>query len=249
MSTHPVDAAHWYETIRMSHDVTLIHEPWIKPFFRCNMWYVRGRDRDLLFDTGLGHFSLRDHVALVTERAPICVASHTHFDHIGCHHEFGERCVHEAEAEILADPRNEWTLADRYATEDMFDRPPSGWDSARYRVRPAPAGRVLVHGDAFDLGDRRFEVIHTPGHSPGGIGLFERATGIFLSGDIIYDGPLIDDAYNSDREAYATTLEALSTLPVSIVHGGHFPSFGPTRLRQLIDEYIAGRRRRGCHLA
>jgi glyoxylase-like metal-dependent hydrolase (beta-lactamase superfamily II) len=108
---------------------------------------------------------------------------------------------------------------------------------------------VLVHGDAFDLGDRRFEVIHTPGHSPGGIGLFERATGIFLSGDIIYDGPLIDDAYNSDREAYATTLEALSTLPVSIVHGGHFPSFGPTRLRQLIDEYIAGRRRRGCHLA
>jgi glyoxylase-like metal-dependent hydrolase (beta-lactamase superfamily II) len=130
MSTHPVDAAHWYETIRMSHDVTLIHEPWIKPFFRCNMWYVRGRDRDLLFDTGLGHFSLRDHVALVTERAPICVASHTHFDHIGCHHEFGERCVHEAEAEILADPRNEWTLADRYATEDMFDRPPSGWDSA-----------------------------------------------------------------------------------------------------------------------
>jgi glyoxylase-like metal-dependent hydrolase (beta-lactamase superfamily II) len=249
MSTHPVDAAHWYETIRMSHDVTLIHEPWIKPFFRCNMWYVRGRDRDLLFDTGLGHFSLRDHVALVTERVPICVASHTHFDHIGCHHEFGERCVHEAEAEILADPRNEWTLADRYATEDMFDRPPSGWDSARYRVRPAPAGRVLVHGDAFDLGDRRFEVIHTPGHSPGGIGLFERATGIFLSGDIIYDGPLIDDAYNSDREAYATTLEALSTLPVSIVHGGHFPSFGPTRLRQLIDEYIAGRRRRGCHLA
>ena len=39
--------------------VTLIHEPWIKPFFRCNIWHVRGRDRDLLFDTGLGHFSLR----------------------------------------------------------------------------------------------------------------------------------------------------------------------------------------------
>ena len=249
MSIHPVEAAHWYETIRMGDDVTLIHEPWIKPFFRCNIWHVRGRDRDLLFDTGLGHFSLTEHVALVTERAPICIASHTHFDHIGCHHEFAERCVHEAEAPILADPRNEWTLADRYATDEMFDRPPSGWDTARYRVRPAPAQRLLSQGDSFDLGDRRFEVIHTPGHSPGGIGLFERATGIFLSGDIVYDGPLIDDAYHSDREAYVSTLEALRTLPATIVHGGHFASFGPTRFRQLIDEYLAGRRRPGCHLA
>ena len=88
---------------------------------------MRGRDRDLLFDTGLGHVSLRGHVPLVSERALVCVASHTHFDHIGCHHEFAERCVHRAEAAILADPRNEWTLADRYATEEMFDRPPQGW--------------------------------------------------------------------------------------------------------------------------
>ena len=65
----------WYEIIRMSDDVTLIHEPWIKPFFRCNMWHVRGRDRDLLFDTGLGHFSLRSRVALVSERALVCVAN------------------------------------------------------------------------------------------------------------------------------------------------------------------------------
>ena len=49
----------WYETIRMGDGVTLIHEPWIKPFFRCNIWHVRGRDRDLLFDSGLGHVSLR----------------------------------------------------------------------------------------------------------------------------------------------------------------------------------------------
>ena len=43
----------------MADGVTLIHEPWIKPFFRCNIWHVRGRDRDLLFDSGLGHVSLR----------------------------------------------------------------------------------------------------------------------------------------------------------------------------------------------
>ena len=244
-----IGAQSWYETIRMGDDVTLIHEPWIKPFFRCNMWHARGRDRDLLFDTGLGHFSLRQHVPLVAERALICVASHTHFDHIGCHHEFPLCCVHRAEAEILANPRNEWTCADRYATDGMFDGFPEGWDQSKYQVKPARAERLVEEGDIIDLGDRHFEVIHTPGHSPGGIGLFEASTGIFLSGDIIYDGPLIDDAYHSVKADYATTLERLAGLPVAVIHGGHFPSFGPTRYRQLIAEYLAGQRAAGCHLA
>jgi hypothetical protein len=73
-------------------------------------------------------------------------------------------------------------------------------------------------------------------------------TGIFLSGDIIYDGPLIDDAYHSDVPSYVETMERLRALPVSVVHGGHFPSFGPTRFRQLIDAYVAGHRKPGCHL-
>ena len=156
--------------------------------------------------------------------------------------------MHAAEAKILADPRNEWTLADRYATDEMFLALPAGWDSARYRVSPAPAGRILEHGDVIDLGDRAFEVIHTPGHSPGGIALFERRSGVLLSGDIVYDGPLIDDAYHSDAGDYLATLERMRGLDVSVVHGGHFPSFGATRFRQLIDEYLALKRKPGCHL-
>ena len=245
---HRISAAQWYETIRMGDGVTLIHEPWIKPFYRCNMWHVRGRGRDLLFDTGLGHFSLRQYVPLVSERALICVASHTHFDHIGCHHEFPHTCVHQAEADILADPRNAWTCADRYATDAMFDAIPDGWEQSKYQVKPATAERLLAEGEIIDLGDRHFEVIHTPGHSPGGIGLLERASGIFLSGDIIYDGPLIDDAYHSVKADYVTTLERLRTLPLSVIHGGHFPSFGPARYRQLIAEYLAGQHAAGCHL-
>lgn len=245
---HVVEHSLWYETLRMADGVTLIHEPWIKPFFRCNIWHVRGRDRDLLFDSGLGHVSLRRHVALVSERKLVCVASHTHFDHIGCHHEFPDRCVHAAEAHILAEPRNSWTLADRYATEEMFDALPRGWDTSRYRIEPAPAGRILEDGDVIDLGDRAFEVIHTPGHSPGGIALFEKKTGMLLSGDIIYDGPLIDDAYHSIVSDYIVTLERMRAMQPSIVHGGHFPSFGGTRYRQIIDEYLVGKRRPGCHL-
>jgi glyoxylase-like metal-dependent hydrolase (beta-lactamase superfamily II) len=247
--TLTISATEWYETIRFADDVTLIHEPWIKPFYRCNMWHVRGRDRDLLFDSGLGHFSLRAHVPLVTERDLTCVASHTHFDHIGCHHEFPGCCVHEAEAAILADPRNEFTCADTYATDEMFIRQPVGWIQSRYTVRPATAGRILRHGNVIDLGDRAFEVIHTPGHSPGGIALFERKTGILLSGDLIYDGPLIDAVTPADIAAYIASMENLRLLPTTIVHGGHFPSFGRTRFRQIIAEYMDGKRRAGCHLA
>ena len=72
-----IEDTRWYETLRLGDGVTLIHEPWIKPFFRCNVWHVRGRDRDLLFDTGLGHVSLRRQVPLVSERKLVCVASHT----------------------------------------------------------------------------------------------------------------------------------------------------------------------------
>jgi glyoxylase-like metal-dependent hydrolase (beta-lactamase superfamily II) len=99
-----------------------------------------------------------------------------------------------------------------------------------------------------DLGDRAFEVIHTPGHSPGGIALYEKKTGILLSGDIVYDGPLIDDAYHSRVDDYVETLDRMRALAVTIVHGGHFPSFGATRYHQLIDDYLAGKRQPGCHI-
>ena len=58
-----VGAERWYRIQPLADGLTLIDEPHIKPFYRCNIWHVRGRDRDLLFDTGLGHFSLSRHVA------------------------------------------------------------------------------------------------------------------------------------------------------------------------------------------
>ena len=214
-----------------------------------DLWHIRGRKRDLLFDSGLGRFSLRKHVSLVREKPIVCVASHTHFDHIGCHHEFSDRRVHGAEADILARPDRARTLAEKYANEQMFDALPEGWNSAGYQVRPAPATALLKEGDVIDLGDRAFEVIHTPGHSPGGIALWERKTGALFSGDIVYDGPLILDTYHADLSDYDASMERLDCLPVQIVHGGHFPSFGRDRLKELIREYRGGRREAGCHLA
>jgi glyoxylase-like metal-dependent hydrolase (beta-lactamase superfamily II) len=232
----------WYETRSLDDGVTLISEPHIKPFYRCNVWHLRGRDRDLLVDSGMGVVSLRKQVTLVSERPLIAVASHSHFDHIGSHHEFPQRAAHRAEAEVLAKPSRFETLADPYVTDDIFTAlPPGGYRSERYQVRPAPATRLLDEGDLIDLGDRSLQVLHLPGHSPGSIGLWESATGIFFAGDAIYDGPLVGDCHHSDIAACLATMERLLSLPVRVVHGGHFPSFDGDRYRQLIRGYLRDR--------
>jgi glyoxylase-like metal-dependent hydrolase (beta-lactamase superfamily II) len=76
--------------------------------------------------------------------------------------------------------------------------------------------------------------------------LWEETTGVLLSGDAVYDGPLVDDAYHSNREDYIATMCRLRELPVRVVHGGHYPSFGRDRFHELIDEYVRGRREPGC---
>ena len=92
-----------------------------------------------------------------------------------------------------------------------------------------------------DLGNRSFEVLHLPGHSPGSIGLWEKATGVLFSGDAIYDGPLLDELPGSDIGVYVTTMKRLRSLPVEIVHGGHEPSFGRARLIEIAHAYLARR--------
>jgi glyoxylase-like metal-dependent hydrolase (beta-lactamase superfamily II) len=243
--TAGIPAAHWYETIRFADAITLVHEPWMPDFFRCNMWLARGRDRDLLVDAGLGAFPLRAAVPALNGRPVTLLMSHTHFDHIGSAHEFDDRLVHAAEADIAADPTNRATLFEKYASGDadgrMFITPPAGWDARAYRIPPAPATGFVADGDRLDLGDRVFTVLHTPGHSPGHVSLFEERTGTLIAQDVVYDGVLVDDCYHSDIEVYIRTMRRLRELEPAIVHGGHGPSFGPTRFRQLIDAYLAAK--------
>lgn len=232
----------WWRITPMADAITLIDEPHIHAFYRCNVWHVRGRDRDMLVDSGMGVVSLRDWVPLVSGRPLEAVASHTHFDHIGCHHEFPCRACHGAEAHLLRAPTRANTFADKYVTDDIFSAlPPEPYTSASYGVAPAPATRLLWDGDIVDLGDRQFEVIHTPGHSPGGIALWEAATGVLISGDIIYDGELIEGTSALEQAQYAASLERLALLPVRVVHGGHFPSFSGQRLRAMIADWLRGK--------
>jgi glyoxylase-like metal-dependent hydrolase (beta-lactamase superfamily II) len=239
-----IPAHQWYETIPFADGITLIHEPWMTPFFRCNMWLIRGRDRDLLVDTGLGAFPLRANVPALQGRPIVCLSSHTHFDHIGSTHEFDERLVHPAEAANLAAPQNDVTLFSHYAAGDrdgeMFYRLPTGWNAATYVNQPAPATQLVNEGDTIDLGDRVWRVLHTPGHSPGHLSLWEEATGTLIAQDVVYDGELVTECLGADAAAYRASMTRLREMTPRIVHGGHFASFGAVRFRQLIDAFLQG---------
>jgi glyoxylase-like metal-dependent hydrolase (beta-lactamase superfamily II) len=250
-------AERWFEMRRVDDDITLLWEPHVTPFLRCNIWHVRGRDRDLLIDTGMGLASLKAATRHLIDKPVIAVATHTHADHMGGHYEFDDCLVHRLEAEGLRAPSGRNTLiAEDFDPEDLrklriagyavegalIDAlPHAGYDLRGYRVRPARPTRLVEEGDVVDTGDRRFAVLHLPGHSPGSIGLWEAATGILFAGDAIYDGPLLDELPHSDIAAYLRTMRRLRDLPVRVVHAGHDPSFGRERLVELADAYLRRR--------
>ena len=97
-------ANRWFEIRRVSDDITLLWEPHIVPLMRCNIWHVRGRDRDLMIDTGMGVASLSDAVRHLLDKKVTAVATHTHTDHVGSHHEFEHTLVHDTVAAIASCP-------------------------------------------------------------------------------------------------------------------------------------------------
>ena len=246
----------WFKRQQMDDGITWIYEPHVDHFIRCNIWHVPGRDRDLLVDTALGIVSLREAVHDLLQKPVIAAASHTHFDHVGGHREFDERLVHRAEAATMAEAGREMILrvagfgeagirlieaAGYIMPEDgefLTALPHEGFDPDAHVLEPAAPTWVVEDGDMVDLGDRVFEVLHFPGHSPGSIGLWEAATGTLFSGDAIYDGPLLDNIEGSFIADYITTMERLRALPVAVVHGGHEPSFGRQRMIEICDSYL-----------
>jgi len=247
-------ADHWFDFKRLDDDITHIWEPHVIPLMRCNIWHVRGRDRDMIVDTGMGVVSLRDATRHLIDKPVMAAATHAHIDHVGSHHEFDECLVHRLEEKDLAEPY--WDKGLFLDNEDLARQladsgyhcemgqcyisalPHEGYDPGAYALQGSVATRVVEDGDIVDLGDRQFEILHIPGHSPGSIGFWEAATGTLFSGDCIYDGPLLDGFSDSSIADYIASMKRLRDLPVRIVHAGHDPSFGRERLLELIEAYL-----------
>jgi glyoxylase-like metal-dependent hydrolase (beta-lactamase superfamily II) len=181
-------------------------------------------------------------VAGLASGAPlIAVATHSHADHIGGFHEFDDRRAFSGEAATCASMPESETFAGVFRSlEEPVTAPPyPGWSKEGYRIAPAPLAATLEEGDFVDLGDRRFEVLHLPGHSPGGIGLLDREKGVFFPGDAIYRGMLVDDLPHSDRAAYRSTMRRIAGLDVAVAHGGHNEALSGQEMREIALGYAA----------
>ena len=247
-------ADRWFERRRISDDITLLWEPHVNAWVRCNIWHVRGRDCDALIDTGMGIASLAEAARDLFQKPVNAIATHIHFDHVGGFHEFDRRIIHRLEADQMADYRDWAKLDGSELREDFLGvledpeneipdllitaAPHEDYPVDDYHIRSAAPTRTVDEGDVIDLGNRSFEVLHLPGHSPGSIGLWEQATGTLFSGDAIYDSHLLDELPESDISAYIQTMKRLRELPVNVVHAGHAASFGRPRFVELIDAYL-----------
>ncbi len=231
----------WFRSRALGPDVIVTLEPAVAPMFQAAMVTVLGRDRDLQFDFGCGVMPLRPALPL-TAKPVVAVASHAHVDHIGGFHEFADRLGHATEAAGFAGLPGCETFADEFRDwPEVVVPPPPGFAIANWTLRPAPLTAALAEGDRIDLGDRRFTVLHLPGHSPGGIGLFDERDGLFLSGDAIYDDDIFDDLPGASVPDYLVTMERLRHLDCSLVIGGHGPEMTRARMVEVAEAYLARR--------
>lgn len=59
-----------------------------------------------------------------------------------------------------------------------------------FRIESAGVTHNLKDGDKIKIGNGELEVIHVPGHSPGGIGLYDAKDHFLISGDSLFEGSI-----------------------------------------------------------
>lgn len=227
----------WYGIEPCEGGIVRLREAHVDPYLSGDIWLVRGRDGDLVIDTGAGILPPAPVIEAVTGRPAAAVALCYFYDHAGGLWSFEDRACHPTDAQALAEGRD---ATEGYVCPEMVSALPwSGYDPMSYRLVVKPMTRTVEEGDVFDLGDRRLEVLHVPGRSRGSIALWEAATGSLFTGDTLLDDPLDRDFPPEDPDGFGRSLERLRSLPVERVFAGHYGSFGSERMRRLIELEIA----------
>jgi glyoxylase-like metal-dependent hydrolase (beta-lactamase superfamily II) len=227
----PFPSSSWFDVRELEPGVHLLGEPG-----HVNSFLVQGEESAVLVDTGLGVADIRAVARELTDKPLLVVNSHYHFDHTGGNHLFDEIAIHRVGAPLLeqATPDSDAELYMEYTkrvleawgpykkaddlyfhlvTAERLIRPlPEGFDPAAYRIVPSKATRLLEDGDVLDLGGRRLEVLHTPGHSPDCICLIDRENGLLFGGDTVNTGPVYAQYEESSLPKFAESLGRLADM-------------------------------------
>ena len=144
-------------------------------------------------------------------KVKIIVLTHGHMDHTGALAEVKEATG----AEVAIHANDAPYLQDNHPMMQMFSR--------SSKEMPAP-DRLLENGDTIDIGELRFRVLHTPGHTPGGISLL--GEGVVFTGDTLFQFSIgrADFPGASYEEELESIRTRLLTLPdETTVYPGHGP--------------------------
>ena len=89
---------------------------------------------------------------------------------------------------------------------------------------PPPPDQQIAHGDKVQVGSLVFDIVHTPGHSPGHV--IYHGNGVILGGDLLFAGSIgRTDLPMANPDHMAESLQKLAAFPAqTIVYPGHGPS-------------------------
>ncbi|RMH26713.1 MAG: MBL fold metallo-hydrolase [Planctomycetota bacterium] len=146
--------------------------------FETNCYLVRAGEACWVIDAGFGPAPMLDRLGAERAAPDAIILTHAHADHIAglgeARRAFPDTpiLVHRAEAEFLTDPVLNLS---------------AGFGAA---VTAPPADRLLDGGETIALGPTSWRVLHTPGHSPGGISLVCDEAGVAFVGDTLFAGSI-----------------------------------------------------------
>lgn len=166
----------------------------------------------MIIDPGAESAAIMKRVKALGFDIKFIVLTHAHFDHIGALKELKEAT--KAEIAIHTDDAQSLPLGNNLGAVFGFSFPPP----------PAP-DRLLKDGDSLDLGKQRFLVLHTPGHTPGGICLL--GGGVVFTGDTLFNAGIgrTDLPGGNADELLESINTKLMVLPDNTtVYPGHGPN-------------------------
>lgn len=166
---------------------------------------------DFSFDIDL----LLDRVGELGLEPEALVLTHAHVDHIAG---LGAAKRRFPKAPILIHQDEERWLLDADLNLSAFSGIP---------VTAPPADRLLRDGENLVLCGQVWKVLHTPGHSPGGISFYHAGAGVCLCGDAVFNGSIgRTDFPGCDFETLASSIRTkLYTLPdATRLLPGHGPA-------------------------